>query len=32
MQNLQEAIEGSLSIELAAPELGGTERMLELPA
>jgi predicted RNase H-like HicB family nuclease len=32
MQNLQEAIEGCLSIEVAPPESGGTERMLELPA
>jgi predicted RNase H-like HicB family nuclease len=32
MQNLREAIEGCLSIEVAAPEPGGTERMLELPA
>ena len=32
MSNLQEAIEGCLSIEVAAPEPGGTERMLELPA
>jgi predicted RNase H-like HicB family nuclease len=32
MQNLQEAIEGCLSIEIAPPEPGGTERMLELPA
>jgi len=32
MQNLREAIEGCLSIEVAAPEPGGIERMLELPA
>ncbi len=32
MQNLNEAIEGCLSIEAAPPEPGGTERMLELPA
>jgi len=32
MQNLREAIEGCLSIEVARPEPGGTERMLELPA
>jgi hypothetical protein len=32
MQTLHEAIEGCLSIEVAAPEPGGTERMLELPA
>src|SRR2546429_9137118 len=32
MQNLREAIEGCLSIEVAPPEPGGTERMLELPA
>jgi predicted RNase H-like HicB family nuclease len=32
MQNLHEAIEGCLSIEVAPPEPGGTERMLELPA
>jgi len=32
MQNLREAIEGCLSIEVAAPEPGGVERMLELPA
>ena len=31
MQNLHEAIEGCLSIEVAPPEPGGTERMLELP-
>ena len=30
--NLREAIEGCLSIEVAAPEPGGTEQMLELPA
>ena len=32
MQNLHEAIEGCLSIAVAPPEPGGTERMLELPA
>ena len=32
MGNLQEAIEGCLSIEVATPEPGGTEQMLELPA
>jgi predicted RNase H-like HicB family nuclease len=32
MQNLREAIEGCLSVELAAPEPRGIERMLELPA
>jgi predicted RNase H-like HicB family nuclease len=32
MQNLREAIEGCLSIEVAPPEPGGMERMLELPA
>jgi predicted RNase H-like HicB family nuclease len=32
MQNLHEAIEGCLSIEVSPPEPGGTERMLELPA
>jgi predicted RNase H-like HicB family nuclease len=32
MQNLQEAIEGCLSIEVSPPEPGGVERMLELPA
>src|ERR1700686_1889638 len=32
MRNLHEAIEGCLSIEVAPPEPGGTERMLELPA
>jgi predicted RNase H-like HicB family nuclease len=32
MRNLREAIEGCLSIEVASPERGGTERMLELPA
>jgi predicted RNase H-like HicB family nuclease len=29
MQNLHEAIEGCLSVEVAPPEPGGTERMLE---
>jgi hypothetical protein len=32
MKNLQEAIEGCLSIEVAPREPGGTEWMLELPA
>jgi len=32
MQNLREAIEGCLSIEIAPPEPDGTELMLELPA
>jgi predicted RNase H-like HicB family nuclease len=32
MRNLREAIEGCLSIEVASPERGGTERMPELPA
>jgi predicted RNase H-like HicB family nuclease len=32
MQNLREAIEGCLSIEVSPPEPGGVERMLELPA
>lgn len=32
MANLREAIEGCLSIEVAPPEPGGVERMLELPA
>ena len=32
MQNLREAIEGCLSVEVAPPEPGGIERMLELPA
>jgi predicted RNase H-like HicB family nuclease len=32
MQNLREAIEGCLSIEIVPPEPGGIERMLELPA
>jgi hypothetical protein len=32
MLNLREAIEGCLSIEVAPPEPGGVERMLELPA
>jgi hypothetical protein len=32
MHNLHEAIEGCLSIEVAPPEPGGIERMLELPA
>jgi predicted RNase H-like HicB family nuclease len=32
MANLREAIEGCLSIEVAPPEPGGIERMLELLA
>ena len=32
MKNLYEAIEKCLSIEVAPPEAGGTERMLDLPA
>ena len=32
MINLREAIQGCLSIDLAVPEPGGVERMLELPA
>ena len=32
MANLREAIEGCLSIEVAPPEPGGIERMLELQA
>ena len=32
MANLREAIEGCLSIEVAQPEPGGTERILELIA
>jgi predicted RNase H-like HicB family nuclease len=32
MRNLREAIEGCLSIEVVAPEPGGVERILELPA
>jgi predicted RNase H-like HicB family nuclease len=32
MRNLHEAIEGCLSIEVAPPKPGGTERMLELSA
>jgi predicted RNase H-like HicB family nuclease len=32
MSNLVEAIEGCLSIEVATPEPGGVERMMELPA
>jgi predicted RNase H-like HicB family nuclease len=32
MENLREAIEGCLSIDVVAPEPGGIERMLELPA
>jgi predicted RNase H-like HicB family nuclease len=31
-KNLREAIEGCLSIEVEAPEPGGVEHMLELPA
>ena len=32
MQNLREAIEGCLSIEVSPPESGGMERILELTA
>jgi predicted RNase H-like HicB family nuclease len=32
MANLREAIEGCLSVEVAPPEPGGTERILELIA
>jgi predicted RNA binding protein YcfA (HicA-like mRNA interferase family) len=32
MANLREAIEGCLSIEVAPPEPGGIERMLESPS
>lgn len=32
MQNLREAIEGCLSVEVAPPVPGGTEQMLELLA
>ena len=32
MQNLKDAIEGCLSVDVAPPEPGGIERMLELPA
>lgn len=32
MANLRDAIEGCLSVELAPPEPGGIERILELPA
>ena len=32
MQNLREAIEGCLSIEVAPPEPGGVERIMELTA
>jgi predicted RNase H-like HicB family nuclease len=32
LTNLREAIEGCLSIEVATPEPGGIERLLELPA
>jgi len=32
MQNLREAIEGCLSVEVAPPTAGGVEQMLELPA
>jgi predicted RNase H-like HicB family nuclease len=32
MQNLKEAIEGCLSVDVAPPQPGGIERMLELPA
>lgn len=31
MANLRDAIEGCLSVEVATPEPGGIERMLELP-
>jgi predicted RNase H-like HicB family nuclease len=32
MANLRDAIEGCLSVEVATPEPGGVERILELPA
>jgi predicted RNase H-like HicB family nuclease len=32
MANLRDAIEGCLSVEVAPPEPGGVERILELPA
>ena len=32
MVNLRDAIEGCLSVEVAPPEPGGVERILELPA
>lgn len=32
MANLRNAIEGCLSVEVAPPEPGGVERILELPA
>lgn len=32
MVNLRDAIEGCLSVEVAPPEPGGIERILELPA
>lgn len=32
LQNLREAIEGCLSIDVAPPEPGGVERILELTA
>lgn len=32
MDNLRDAIEGCLSVEVAPPQPGGTERILELPA
>ena len=32
LANLRDAIEGCLSIEVAPPEPGGVERILELPA
>ena len=32
LHNLQEAIEGCLSIDVAEPEPGGTERMLDIVA
>ncbi|MDD1532892.1 MULTISPECIES: type II toxin-antitoxin system HicB family antitoxin [unclassified Bradyrhizobium] len=31
MANLRDAIEGCLSVEVAAPEPGGIERIFELP-
>jgi predicted RNase H-like HicB family nuclease len=30
LRNLQEAIEGCLSVDVAAPQPGGTERILEI--
>jgi predicted RNase H-like HicB family nuclease len=32
IENLSEAIEGCLSIEVSPPEPGGTEQMVDLPA